>query len=76
MVDLEGAADPVNVENMYLSGQILIAMPGMSDPRFEKSVIYVCAHNEEGAMGLVVNRPIQSMTFPEMLHVLRENPRG
>ena len=55
MVDVGGAADPFNLGNIYLSGQILVAMPGMSDPRFEKSVIYVCAHNEEGAMGLVVN---------------------
>ena len=74
MVNLGDAADPVTVENMYLSGQILVAMPGMSDPRFEKSVIYVCAHNEEGAMGLVVNRPIESMTFPEMLEQIGIEP--
>ena len=74
MVDVGGAADPVNVGNIYLSGQILVAMPGMSDPRFAKSVIYVCAHNEEGAMGLVVNRPIESMTFPEMLEQIGIEP--
>ena len=74
MVDLGDATGPVNVENIYLSGQILVAMPGMSDPRFSKSVIYVCAHNEEGAMGLVVNRPIESMTFPEMLEQIGIEP--
>jgi putative transcriptional regulator len=54
----------------YLSGQMLIAMPGMPDPRFAKSVIYLCAHNEEGAMGLVVNRPMDSLTFPDLLEQL------
>jgi putative transcriptional regulator len=56
--------------NPYLAGQLLVAMPGMTDPRFEKTVIYMCAHNADGAMGLVVNRPIESMTFPEMLEQL------
>ncbi|HKY94172.1 MAG TPA: YqgE/AlgH family protein, partial [Kiloniellales bacterium] len=36
----------------YLTGQLLIAMPGMRDPRFARSVVYLCAHNAEGAMGL------------------------
>lgn len=58
------------VGNPYLSGQLLVAMPGLTDPRFEKTVIYMCAHNPDGAMGLVVNRPIESMTFPEMLEQL------
>jgi putative transcriptional regulator len=53
-----------------LTGQLLIAMPNMSDPRFERSVIYVCAHNEEGAMGLVVNKLIGSLTFPDLLQQL------
>lgn len=53
-----------------LTGQLLVAMPAMSDPRFEKSVIYICAHNEEGAMGLVVNKLIESLTFPELLQQL------
>ncbi len=38
-------------EEGYLTGQLLIAMPGMADPRFARTVVYVCAHNEEGAMG-------------------------
>ena len=51
----------------YLSGQLLIAMPGMTDPRFSESVVYLCAHNEDGAMGLVVNKPIGSLSFTELL---------
>ena len=62
--------DQTAIESVYLSGQLLIAMPGMTDPRFEKSVIYVCAHNSDGAMGLVVNRAIDSLTFPELLQQL------
>src|SRR6266702_1960109 len=42
----------------YLDGQMLIAMPSMGDDRFARSVIYVCAHSTEGAMGIVVNQPI------------------
>ena len=44
----------------YLTGQLLVAMPQMRDPRFARSVIYMCAHNAEGAMGLVVNRPTET----------------
>lgn len=54
----------------YLAGQFLVAMPTMSDPRFERAVIYVCAHNVEGAMGLVVNRLVESLTFDELLEQL------
>jgi putative transcriptional regulator len=51
----------------YLDGQCLIAMPVMGDPRFERSVIYLCAHSSEGAMGIIVNRPAGSIDFPELL---------
>ena len=53
-----------------LAGQLLIAMPNMSDPRFERSVIYVCAHGEDGAMGLVINKLVEQITFPELLEQL------
>ena len=66
--------DQTDLENVYLSGPLLIAMPGITDPRFEKSVIYVCAHNSDGAMGLVVNRAIDSLTFPELLQQLEIDP--
>jgi putative transcriptional regulator len=51
----------------YLDGQMLIAMPAMSDERFSRSLIYVCAHSNEGAMGIVVNQPASNVTFPELL---------
>jgi putative transcriptional regulator len=46
---------------------MLIAMPGMADERFARSVIYLCAHSEEGAMGIVINRPASKVKFPELL---------
>lgn len=61
-------------ESGYLTGQLLIAMPTMRDPRFEKSVIYMCVHNAEGAVGLVVNRQIDSITFPDLLKQLNIEP--
>lgn len=51
----------------YLTGQLLIAMPQMQDTRFHRTVIYVCVHNEDGAMGLVVNRLSDELTFPDIL---------
>ena len=54
----------------YLTGQLLVAMPSMRDPRFTRSVIYMCAHNADGAMGLVVNRLVGSITFPDLLEQL------
>ncbi|WP_374310028.1 YqgE/AlgH family protein [Methylocella sp.] len=51
----------------YLDGQLLVAMPGMADNRFARSVIYLCAHSEEGAMGIVVNRPARKVTFSDLL---------
>jgi putative transcriptional regulator len=51
----------------YLDGQLLVAMPVMGDPRFERSVIYLCAHSAEGAMGIMVNRPAGSIDFPQLL---------
>lgn len=52
------------------TGQMLAAMPNMADTRFSKSVIYVCSHSAEGAMGLVVNRLVQSLSFPDLLNQL------
>lgn len=54
----------------YLTGQLLIAMPGMQDKRFARTVIYLCAHNSEGAMGLVINRLAGAVTFPDLLQQL------
>ncbi len=55
---------------MYLTGQLLIAMPTMPDPRFERTVIYMCTHSEDGAMGLVVNKALESISFTELLEQL------
>ncbi len=61
----------------YLTGQLLIAMPGMRDSRFVRSVVYLCAHNAEGAMGLVVNKLLDSVNFEELLQQLGiENQRA
>ena len=54
----------------YLDGQLLIAMPSMSDPRFHRSVIYMCAHSAEGAMGLVINHRAPNITLPTLLEQL------
>ena len=53
-----------------LTGKVLIAMPGMHDPRFSRSVVLVCAHGDEGAMGLVVNRPLTGLDFTDLLKQL------
>src|SRR6266498_1298317 len=58
----------------YLDGQMLIAMPSMGDDRFARSVIYVCAHSTEGAMGIVVNQPAAHISFPDLLVQLEVIP--
>lgn len=55
----------------FLDGQLLIAMPGMGDLRFERSVIFLCAHSEEGAMGLIVNKPAPELSFADLLAQLK-----
>lgn len=55
-----------NDRRSSLDGQFLVAMPGMLDERFSRSVIYLCAHSDEGAMGLIINRA-QQIGFPELL---------
>jgi putative transcriptional regulator len=58
-----------------LTGKLLIAMPDMGDPRFHGSVVYLCAHSADGAMGLIVNKPMPDVSFGEMLDQL-EIDRG
>ncbi len=58
----------------YLDGQMLIAMPAMNDERFARSVIYVCAHSSEGAMGIVVNQRAGNIKFPDLLVQLEVIP--
>ena len=63
-------------ENSYLAGKLLVAMPGMRDPRFAKTVIYMCAHSAEGAMGLVINKLLESLSVAELLERLGIDSRG
>jgi putative transcriptional regulator len=65
---------PPAEDTTWFAGQILIAMPAMSDPRFAQSVIYMCAHNAQGAMGIVVNRPLDTPHFAGLLSQLKVEP--
>ena len=55
----------------YLTGRLLVAMPGIEDPRFERAVIYLCAHDAEHAMGLTINRPVEGLTVSRVLAKLK-----
>ncbi len=59
-----------NSEASYLNGKLLLAMPAIGDQRFHRSVIYVCAHDENGAMGLVINFPAPDLKFSKLLDQL------
>jgi len=58
----------------FLTGRLLIAMPAMTDPRFAQTVVFVCAHTPEGAMGIVVNRPLEEPSFDDLLRQLKIEP--
>ena len=55
----------------FLDGQMLVAMPGIRDPMFARSVIFICAHSSEGAMGLIVNKAAGDVRFPDLLVQLK-----
>lgn len=55
----------------FLDGKLLVAMPGMNDPRFAKTVIFMCAHSTEGAMGLVINKPADDLAFADLMAQLK-----
>lgn len=61
-------------DNASLNGRLLIAMPHMQDARFQRSVVYICFHNAEGAFGLVINKPMEKLTFPSLLEQLSITP--
>ena len=65
---------PSGPKRGYLDGQMLIAMPSMRDERFSRSVIYVCAHSSEGAMGIIVNQLAANVNFPDLLVQLEVIP--
>ncbi len=58
----------------YLTGQLLVAMPAMRDPRFAQTVVFMCAHTSESAMGIVINRPLEGLSFDELLGQLKVEP--
>lgn len=60
----------------YLDGQLIIAMPAMTDRRFQRSVIYMCAHSAEGAMGLIINQQAPHISFAELLAQLEITPQA
>ncbi len=65
-----GKSDHEKMDDGYLTGKLLLAMPGMQDKRFHKAVIYVCAHDKNGAMGLVVNHTMPDVKFKSLLKQL------
>ena len=64
----------VDYRQKDLGGQILVATPIMQEPPFAGSIICVCAHSEEGAMGLVLNRPMEGLSFDDLLKQLDLEP--
>jgi putative transcriptional regulator len=71
----QGLAPAAETAMKSLTGQLLVAMPQMMDPRFARSVVYVCAHSgDEGAMGLVVNKLMASLTMDELFTHLKLEP--
>lgn len=67
---------PLNADSGYLTGQLLIATPALSDGCFDRSVIYVCEHNAEGAMGVIINHPIANIRLGEILSALSLESAG
>ncbi|HBR69259.1 MAG TPA: hypothetical protein DEA55_07785, partial [Rhodospirillaceae bacterium] len=63
-------ANIVKKEKGYLTGKLLLAMPAMGDPRFHRAVIFICAHDENGAMGLVINHILPGFEFGKLLSQL------
>jgi putative transcriptional regulator len=58
-------------EEPFLTGRMLVAMPGIGDPRFERALIFLCAHNAEHAMGIAVNRPVEGLSVGSVLKRLK-----
>lgn len=63
-------SQPSHAKPTWLNGQLLIAMPGMQDPRFGRTVLYICTHSADGAMGLVINRAFGEIRFADLMHQL------
>lgn len=61
----------ISGSDRYLSGKLLLAMPSMADPRFHRAVIFVCSHDENGAMGLVINHTLSGVEFKDLVGQLK-----
>lgn len=61
-------------DSLDLNGKLLVAMPGMGDPRFDLSVIFMCSHSPKGAMGLIINKPAPDLEFKDLLAQLDIQP--
>ena len=62
-IEIPAESDPP----AFLDGQLLVAMPSIGDNRFNRAVIYLCAHSEHGAMGIIINHPARKVSFTELL---------
>lgn len=60
-------SSPTRETSGYLDGQFLVAMPGLADERFARSVIYLCAHSADGAMGIILNKAVDDLNMPDLL---------
>jgi putative transcriptional regulator len=63
----DDSAPAITSESAFLTGRMLIAMPTIGDPRFERALVFVCAHTADHAMGLTVNHPVEGLTVPDLL---------
>ena len=66
----DGTKDTAEGNDQFLDGQMLVAMPAMEDPRFSRSVIYMCAHSADGAMGIIINQRAPNISFAELMKQL------
>jgi len=66
--------DTSDEKQLYLTGRLLLAMPAMGDPRFHKAVIFMCAHDANGAMGLVINHTLPGVDLSQLLEQLNLKP--
>ena len=69
-------ADTDGSDGDFLAGSLLIAMPGIGDPRFERAVILMCAHSADNAMGVAVNQPLDGLSLGDLLDRLGVKPKA
>jgi putative transcriptional regulator len=62
--------------NKYLTGKCLVSMPNIEDERFQNSVVYICSHNQKGAMGFVINKRLENFYFSDLVSLLNVSPNN